>query len=47
MAVAGGLPPLMTQDVELAAHFVELCDGILLTGGDDPMVLTIAMSLEA
>lgn len=32
---AGGLPVLMTQDVELAAQYVECCDGIMLTGGYD------------
>ena len=35
IAEAGGLPLLLPQDVNLAAHYVELCDGILLTGGPD------------
>lgn len=32
---AGGLPVLMSQDIELAPHYVERFDGILLTGGRD------------
>ena len=32
---AGGLPLLLPQEVELAAQYVDLCDGLLLTGGDD------------
>ncbi|MDB5344108.1 MAG: glutamine amidotransferase class-I [Schlesneria sp.] len=35
IAEAGGLPLLLPQDVELAASYVELCDGIVLTGGPD------------
>jgi putative glutamine amidotransferase len=35
IAEAGALPLLLPQDVGLAASFVELCDGILLTGGPD------------
>jgi putative glutamine amidotransferase len=35
VAEAGGLPLLLPQEVELAAHYVELCDGLMLTGGDD------------
>jgi putative glutamine amidotransferase len=35
IAEAGGLPLLLPQEVELAASYVELCDGILLTGGPD------------
>jgi putative glutamine amidotransferase len=32
---AGGLPLLLPQEVELATEYVDLCDGLLLTGGDD------------
>lgn len=32
---AGGLSLLLPQEVELAAAYVDLCDGLLLTGGDD------------
>ena len=32
---AGGLPLLLPQEVELASQYVDLCDGLLLTGGDD------------
>lgn len=32
---AGGLPLLLPQEVELAAAYVDLCDGLMLTGGDD------------
>ena len=35
VAEAGGLPLLLPQEVELAMHYVELCDGLMLTGGDD------------
>ena len=35
VAEAGGLPLLLPQEIELAAHYVELCDGVMLTGGDD------------
>lgn len=35
IARAGGLPLLLTQEVELAAEYVERCDGIMLTGGPD------------
>lgn len=35
VAEAGGLPLLLPQQVELAAAYVELCDGLMLTGGDD------------
>ncbi len=31
----GGLPVLLPQEVELAAQYVDLCDGLMLTGGDD------------
>lgn len=34
---AGGLPLVLPCMAELAADFVHLCDGILLTGGDDPI----------
>ena len=32
---AGGLPLLLPQEVELAAQYADLCDGLILTGGDD------------
>ena len=35
VAAAGGLPLLLPQEMELAAHYVDLCDGLMLTGGDD------------
>ena len=35
VVAAGGLPVLLPQEVELAAQYVELCDGLMLTGGDD------------
>lgn len=36
IARAGGLPLLLPHEPELAPHYVELCDAIVLTGGDDP-----------
>ncbi len=36
VAAAGGIPLLLPHEPELAAHYVELCDGFLLTGGADP-----------
>lgn len=38
VALAGGLPILLPQRPELASHYVALCDGILLTGGPDPIM---------
>ncbi|MDZ4820632.1 MAG: gamma-glutamyl-gamma-aminobutyrate hydrolase family protein [Planctomycetota bacterium] len=35
VAAAGGLPLLLPQEAELAAYYVNLCDGLLLTGGSD------------
>lgn len=35
VAEAGGLPILLPQEVELAEYYVSLCDGLMLTGGDD------------
>ncbi len=35
VVVAVGLPLLLPQEVELAAEYVDLCDGLMLTGGDD------------
>lgn len=35
VAEAGGLPLLLPQEVELAEYYVDLCDGVMLTGGDD------------
>lgn len=37
VAAAGGLPLLLPQEPELASHYVERCDGFLLTGGDDAL----------
>lgn len=37
VAAAGGVPLLLPQEPELAAHFVKFCDGFLLTGGDDAL----------
>lgn len=37
---------LLPQEPELAAHFVELCDGFLLTGGDDAGLNCCAMTHE-
>jgi putative glutamine amidotransferase len=37
VAEAGGLPLLLPQEVELASHYVSLCDGLMLTGGDDAL----------
>jgi len=36
VVAAGGVPLLLPQEVSLAEAYVELCDGILLTGGNDP-----------
>lgn len=36
IAVAGGVPIVLPHCPELAAEYVARCDGILLTGGDDP-----------
>ncbi len=33
---AGGLPLLLTQEVALIGEYLRVCDGVLLTGGDDP-----------
>lgn len=33
---AGGLPVLLPCEPSLAKHYASVCDGILLTGGDDP-----------
>ncbi len=38
VARAGGLPVLLPQEVGLAAQLVRLCDGLLLTGGADPVM---------
>jgi len=35
VAEAGGLPLLLPQEVELVEYYVDLCDGVMLTGGDD------------
>jgi putative glutamine amidotransferase len=35
IAEAGGLPWLLPQEIELAADYVERCDGLMFTGGDD------------
>ncbi|MFW6059512.1 MAG: gamma-glutamyl-gamma-aminobutyrate hydrolase family protein [Phycisphaeraceae bacterium] len=36
VAEAGGLPIALPQRAELAGEYVALCDGVILTGGDDP-----------
>lgn len=35
VAEAGGIPLLLPQEVALAEYYVDLCDGLMLTGGDD------------
>lgn len=35
VAAAGGLPLLLPQEPDLAEHYVDLCDAIMLTGGRD------------
>lgn len=35
VAEAGGLPLLLPQQIELAQYYVDLCDGVIFTGGDD------------
>jgi putative glutamine amidotransferase len=37
VAEAGGLPVLLAQEVALAGRYVSLCDGLILTGGADPV----------
>jgi len=46
---AGGLPVILPCLAERAAEFVEHCDGIILTGGDDPITTEwgIPMHLQA
>jgi putative glutamine amidotransferase len=36
VAAAGGVPVLLPHEPQLAATYVERCDGLLLSGGDDP-----------
>ena len=36
VVAAGGLPLLLPQEVELAVQYVDLCDGLMLTGGTMP-----------
>jgi len=36
VAKAGGVPVLLPCEIEHVADYVELCDGFVLTGGDDP-----------
>lgn len=38
VAEAGGLPVLLPHEVALAGTYVRLCDGLLLTGGGDPVM---------
>jgi len=38
VAQAGGVPLVLPPCPELAEHYVELCDGIILSGGDDPIM---------
>ncbi|WP_200761574.1 gamma-glutamyl-gamma-aminobutyrate hydrolase family protein [Poriferisphaera corsica] len=35
VAEAGGIPILLPQRVELVKEYVDLCDGMIFTGGDD------------
>lgn len=35
IAEVGGVPLLLPQEVELADYYVELCDGLMFTGGAD------------
>ena len=34
----GGIPVVLSPAVELAAAYVEVCDGFVFTGGDDPIM---------
>lgn len=36
VAAAGGYPVVLTPEVSLVAMHLEMCDGFVLTGGDDP-----------
>lgn len=36
VAAVGGVPLILPHRVELAAEYVDRCDAIVLTGGDDP-----------
>ena len=40
VAQAGGVPVLLPCLAERADQFVQLCDGIIFTGGDDPIMET-------
>ena len=40
VAAAGGVPVLLPCLTEHAGRFVDLCDGIILSGGDDPIMET-------
>lgn len=33
---AGGVPILLTQETDCIGDYVEICDGFIFTGGDDP-----------
>lgn len=35
IALAGGLPVMLPHEPELAEHYVTLCDGLVIPGGDD------------
>lgn len=43
---AGGLPLLLPQEVALAPYYVALCDGLMLTGGDDARTDTFGVPLH-
>lgn len=49
VAEAGGIPLLLPQELSLAEAYVNLCDGIMLTGGDDaiPEIYGAAVHPEA
>lgn len=38
VALAGGLPVLLPHEVELAGAYVHRCNGLILTGGADPVM---------
>lgn len=38
VAAAGGLPLLLPHEPEMADAYVELCDGLILSGGDDAIM---------
>ena len=44
---AGGLPLLMSPDIALIAGYLQLADGVLLTGGDDIDVSQMGLALHS